>query len=361
MSESVHATPRHGGIVVNEVNRLGLTPDQILDVSVNVNPYGPCPTVAAAIRGARIDRYPDPTAAPARLSLANSLGVSPDRVVAGNGAVDILWSITRCLVRPGDRVLVVEPAFSEVRAAAAAVGGSCVSHTLHPDNDFAFDAPGLDRAIASSDPRLVYVATPANPTGKSIPIETLVDLAERHKEATFVVDLSFAAVSSTGGDIDVRASDRIVWVRSLTKEFALPGLRVGFGVMFEDLARRMEAQRPPWSINALAQAAAIACVTAEAELFVRETRDRWIADRARMDDALRKLALRPHRSDTVYSFVDLGPHVSATRFRARLLENHAVLVRDGSTFGLPHHIRLGARPKAEEGRLLEALAIELAR
>ncbi len=351
----------HGGMLHDELARLGLVPEDVLDVSVNVNPYGPCRPVIDAISSAPIARYPDPTATPARVALARWLDVPSDRVVVGNGAVDLLWSIARCLVRPRDAVLIVEPAFSELRNAATRTGARIVEHHLRPEDDFALDPNELDAALGLAKPRLAYVCTPANPTGVRTPIEPLARLASEHPGTTFLVDLSFSSLSAQHRDDVVHASDRVVWLRSLTKDFALAGLRVGFAVAPRELAASIESHRPPWSVNALAQAAAIAATTREAQAFVADTRGRLLEDRARLERELRGLGLRTHRSETIYTLVDLGPERRATALRDAMLARHAVLVRDATSFGLPHHVRLGARPPVQEARLLRALSKELAR
>lgn len=189
------AMPSHGGLLHDELVRFGLTPEDVLDASVNVNPYGPCRAVLDAIRAAPIDRYPDPTAAPARAAVARWLDVPSDRVVVGNGAVDILWSLARCLVHPGDAVLIVEPAFSELRRAAQRGGARIVEYRLSPEDGFAFDPAALDAVLRLERPTVAYVCTPGNPTGQSAPLEPLVRLASDHPRTTFVVDLSFSSLS----------------------------------------------------------------------------------------------------------------------------------------------------------------------
>jgi histidinol-phosphate/aromatic aminotransferase/cobyric acid decarboxylase-like protein len=355
------ATMMHGGLLEDELTRLGLRHEDVLDVSVNVNPYGSFPPVIAAIRAAAIERYPDPTAAPARAALARWLNLPREQVVVGNGAVELMWSLARCLVRPGDRVLVVEPAFSELRKAAKQAGAGIVEHRLQPEHDFQLDPAALDAQVEALQPRLVYLSTPANPTGKTTPIELLVRLADDHPETTFLVDLSFSSLSEGHRDDTVRASGRIVWLRSLTKDLALAGLRVGFAVAPAPIVERIEASRPPWSVNALAQAAVIAATSAEAQAFVAESRARLLADRALLELALGRLGLRTHASETLYTLVDLGPTLQATALRDVLLARHAVLVRDATSFGLPHHVRLCAQPSVQQSRLILALARELQR
>lgn len=349
----------HGGLIEDELTRLGLRHEDVLDVSVNVNPYGSSPAVIEAIRAASIERYPDPAATPARAALARWLDVPRERVVVGNGAVDLLWSLARCLVCPGEPVLVVEPAFSELRAAAAYAGARVVEHRLRPEDDFALAPAALEAALHALKPRLTYLCTPANPTGKTTQLELLVRLADEHPQTTFIVDLSFSSLSEEHRDDAVHASGRIVWLRSLTKDLALAGLRVGFAVAPPPIVTLIERSRPPWSVNALAQAAARAATTAEAQAFVAESRARLLGDRVELELALQRLGLRTHTSRTIYTLLDLGPARRASALRDALLTRHAVLLRDATSFGLPHHVRICARSGEPLARLLQALEREL--
>jgi histidinol-phosphate/aromatic aminotransferase/cobyric acid decarboxylase-like protein len=349
----------HGGLLHDELASLGLVDDDVLDVSVNVNPYGPSAAMRAAIAAAAIHRYPDPTASPARLALARSLDVDPARVVVGNGAVDLLWSLARAYLGAGDGFMVVEPAFSEMRTAARRAGARIVEHRTTPETDFDLDLDKLDAHLAEVRPRVLYLCTPSNPVGRCTPIDAIAALAERHADTLVVADLSFLSLSARHAELASARSDRVVWVRSLTKDHALAGVRVGFALASSVVAARLEAERPPWSVNAPAQAAVVAACTDEAQRFVGESREHLLADRARLVDALRALDLRVHPSETIYALVSLGSRMSATALRARMLARHRVLVRDATSFGLPHHVRLGARPTADLARLVSALRQEI--
>src|SRR5215208_1117276 len=112
-------TPRvHGGFSEPLAILSGVDPAQIADFSVNCNPYGPCPEVLDAVRSAPIERYPDPTAWRARECIARLLERKVQEIALGNGACELLWTLARVLVRPGTKLMVIEPTFSEFRAAA---------------------------------------------------------------------------------------------------------------------------------------------------------------------------------------------------------------------------------------------------
>jgi histidinol-phosphate/aromatic aminotransferase/cobyric acid decarboxylase-like protein len=351
--------PLHGGLLDDELAALGLRPDEVLDLSVNVNPYGPCPSLRRALAAARVDRYPDPRSTAARRAFAERAGVAFDRVALGNGAVDLMWTLARAVLSPGDRVLVVEPAFSEMRTAAARAGATVLEQRALPERDFAIDLGALDAAVGALAPRIVYACSPQNPAALCTPLVAFEELARRHPGSLFVIDLSFLSLSVRHAEHAEVRDPRVVWLRSLTKDHALAGLRVGAAMAPPEIVTALEQQRPPWSVNALAQAAVVAACTDEATRFVDESRARLLADREALDATLRAEGLRVHRSETIYSLVDVGPHFAATELRARLLTRHHILVRDATTFGLPHHVRIAARAAADRERLVLALRQEL--
>jgi histidinol-phosphate/aromatic aminotransferase/cobyric acid decarboxylase-like protein len=360
VTDCVSRAAAHGGLLHDELASLGLLDDEILDVSVNVNPYGPSAGMRGAIAGAAPHRYPDPTAAPVRHAIARWIDVDPARIVVGNGAVDLLWGLARSTLGSGDAVMIVEPAFSEMRNAATRRGARIVEHRLRPETDFSLDLGALHAHAAEARPRLLYVCSPSNPVGRFTPIEGIVDLAERHPETLVVADLSFLSLSAHRSEATKARCERVVWVRSLTKDHALAGLRVGFAVAPLDLARRLEDDRPPWAVNAPAQAAAIFACTADEQRFVSETRRRLLDDCARLTAAVRSIGLRAHPSDTIFALIDLGPRIDATELRARMLRRHRILVRDATSFGLPHHVRLAARAAEDTARVVRALREEIA-
>ncbi len=359
MADLPRATPSHGGLLDDELAALGLCADDVLDLSVNVNPYGPCPAVRRALAAARIDRYPDPFATVARRAFAGVAGVSEDRVVLGNGAVDIMWTLARAWLRPGDRVLIVEPAFSEMRVAATRAGATIAEYRTAPERDFAIDLAALDTAVKAFSPRIVYACSPQNPSGVCTPLAAFEELARGHSASLFVVDLSFLSLSTRHREQSEAREPRVVWLRSLTKDHALAGLRVGAAVAPAEVIHAIERERPPWSVNALAQAAVVATTSDEAARFVDESRVRLLSEREALTEELRGEGLEVHPSDTIYALAALPVNVAATALRGRLLARHGILVRDATTFGLPHHVRIAARAAVHRERFVAALRQEL--
>jgi histidinol-phosphate/aromatic aminotransferase/cobyric acid decarboxylase-like protein len=343
----------HGGALVRELARIGLRAEEVLDASVNVNPYGPSPRVVEAIRATRVERYPDPTAYPAREAIAAACRASPESVVVGNGAVDLLWTAARALLSPGEAALVVEPAFSEFAAAAAAAHGRVLAWRAREEDHFAVDLAAVSDLARSIEARLVYVCTPANPTGCPLDPRAIADFAGAHGGRFVVLDESFLALSDHADAESWPMPDNVIRVRSMTKDHALPGVRVGYLLAEARIAARIESARPPWTTSAFAQAAAAAAV-AEKE-FVAASRLRVLGDRRRLSAALCAMGFSPCPSSTLFLLVPVG---SGTHTRARLLERHGVLVRDCSSFGLPGYVRVCAQPAIREPRLLAAFGEE---
>lgn len=340
----------HGGPDLEELRAAGLAAEALLDFSVNVNPYGPTQLMRDAIRNAAIERYPDPTATLARRALALVWDVDPATVVLGAGAAELLWALVRATVRAGEPVVIVEPTFSEARAAAEAVGA--VVHEIRATEAESFrHEPGrLVQTVNERHARLVYLCAPNNPTGLGWPITEIAAVIRACPDALFVVDQSFLSLSERHEDAAVSLPDNAVRVRSLTKDHAIPGTRVGAVIATRALAMTLERLRPAWSTGAATQAAAIAAAGEQA--FVAESRALLLADRAALSAGLASLGLVPLPSSTVFLLVHVG---AARDLRARLLERHAVLVRDCSSFGLPQHLRLAARGSGDRERLLAAL------
>jgi histidinol-phosphate/aromatic aminotransferase/cobyric acid decarboxylase-like protein len=354
MSSSPEARA-HGGLLDRELAALGLRASDVLDVSVNVNPYGPCPAVVQAIRAAPLDRYPDPTAWAAREAIGRGIGESAERVVLGNGAVDLLWTLARAFIAPGRAAVVVEPAFSEFAAAVTAAGGRVVPVRARPEDGFAVDLAAVERAARVSEAALVYLCTPANPTGVAVDPGAVARAAAASPSSLAVVDESFLALSDRAADERAPMPPNVVRVRSMTKTHALPGVRLGYAVAREDVAARLERARPPWTTSAIAQAAARAAIAESA--FVESSRERVLADRVRLSARLRELGFAPRASSTLYFLL---PVCDASGLRARLLARHRVLVRDATSFGLPGFVRVCATPERDDDRLLTALLAEAA-
>lgn len=344
----------HGGIDGAELAALGVAATRVVDFSVNTNPYGPCPAVRDAIAAATIERYPDPTARRARAAIAAMAGAAVDEIALGNGAAELLWTLARVLVRRGTKVLMVEPTFCELRAAAATAGAHISEWRAAPARGFAIDLDAIAARARVEQPAVVYLCTPNTPTGAGLPARAVARWADANPQCHVVLDQSFLSLSDRFADADIAMPPNVIRIRSLTKDHAIPGVRVGYLIASRGLVARIEQQRPAWMTSAMAQAAAI--VACDEQAFVDESRRQILADRDRLAYALAGLGLPVIPSTAGFFLVRTG---QAAELRHRLLARHHILVRDCASFGLPDYIRLASRPRPDRARLLRALAEEM--
>jgi histidinol-phosphate/aromatic aminotransferase/cobyric acid decarboxylase-like protein len=355
-SDAAIAPRTHGGLIDRELSELGLSPEDIVDFSVNVNPYGPCPAVLSAIRAAPLSRYPDPTARRAREALGRALRLDAGALVIGNGAADLLWTLARLLVHPGSTALVMEPTFSEFRAAVRTAHGRVVEWRASERDGFAVDLGTVERLLSLEDARAVYLCAPNNPTGVATGASDIAALAEAKPRVTFVLDQAYLSLSERFTDEGTMMPNNVVCVRSLTKDHALPGVRVAYLIASPEMAEQIEASRPPWTTSALSEAALVAALGERG--FVDESRAKLLADRERLVRALVGIGLDPLPSTTTFFLLKVP---NSARLRSLLLSRHRILLRDCTSFGLEGFVRIAARPLPDAERLVAALAQELPR
>jgi histidinol-phosphate aminotransferase len=344
----------HGGVSMDELAAIGIDLRETVDFSASINPYGPCPAVLHAVRACPIDRYPDPTAAGLRRALGGAHGIAPHRIVVGNGAADLLWTLAQLLIKPGATVVISEPTFAEFRSAALAAKANVVESRASAKRAFAPDLDALEALALARDAAVIYLASPNTPVGTRVRVERVGELAERLPQATVVLDQAFVSLSDHPADEKVAVPDNVVRVRSLTKDHALAGLRLGYVLASADLAGRLEARRAPWMTNALAEAAGIAAM--RANLFVEESRAQLRIDRDELAMALTEIGLVPFPST---SYFLTFPVPDSGALRRRLLAK-GILIRDCTSFGMPGFVRVAARARPDRERLLQGLREELA-
>lgn len=347
----------HGGLNEAELEALGGAPEgspgrDWVDFSVNLNPYGPPESVVRAVREAPFRDYPDSAAYLLRRELGEHAGVDPDRIVFGNGAADLMWTLARTVCGPETPVAIVEPTFAEFGAAIEACRSPRLMWRTHADEGFDLQVEGLSRMVEREGVKVLYVCNPNNPTGTHRGTDTLRELAERHPRVLIVLDDAFLLLSEHHADIDVELPRNVVRMRSLTKEYSMAGVRAGYLIADPMLARRIEGARASWSSSVFAQVATRAAL-GEGD-WVRECRERLLGDRRRLVEALAELGWRALPTTTAFFLVRVR---NAAEWRRRLLP-HGVIVRDCASFGLPGFVRIGTQTWPECERLIAAVAAE---
>jgi histidinol-phosphate/aromatic aminotransferase/cobyric acid decarboxylase-like protein len=311
--------------------------------------------VLEAARAAALDVYPDASPHVERTAWAEALGCTRDHVAVGHGAADLFWAIARAVISARTRVVIAEPTFSEFRVAALAAGAQVERVSAFSVDEARLDVASLART--SRGAAALYLCSPNNPTGEHVPLAAVRTLAALLPETLIVLDQSFLALSDHADELgDVLGQhvlpDNVLRVRSLTKEFACPGLRVGLCVGAPALIRRVEAMRPTWATSSPALAAIAAAAREHA--FVGASWLRLRADREAVAALLRARGFAPRASDTCYQLVSLQgeAHVFCER-----LQHQGVQLRDCTSFGLPRFVRIAALPELSRARLSHALDV----
>jgi histidinol-phosphate aminotransferase len=322
----------------------------VLDFSANVNPFGPSPRVWGALGAVPLARHPDPRATPLRRFLAVLHDVDPARILVGNGSVELIYNLAVAFLRPGDRALVVEPTFGEYAAAAAIMGAELVRLRTRPEEGFALDLDRLAKLAQAAQPRLLFLCNPNNPTGTYLPRDLVEHLLRALPATLIVLDEAFVRFVPDAWPAQALAAPNLLVLRSLTKDYALTGLRAGYARGPREVIAALEKVQPPWSVNALAQAATIAALQDEAHLqgalaALAAAKEIFVRD-------LAAIGMAPLPSRTHFFLLHVG---DAAGWKQRLLEQN-MLVRDCASFGLPEYIRVAVRHPRENARLVAALA-----
>jgi len=344
---------RHGGLDPGELRALGLDPRSVLDFSASVNPLGPPPGLWRALRTIDLAAYPDRACLELTEALAGRTGVAPERVLCGNGSTELLHLLARAFVRSGDGVAILAPAFGEYEAAARLAGGGVSLVWARAEDGFRWDLSEALRAIERAQPALVFVAVPNNPTGVALTEDDLARLADAfpQRSGLLVVDEAYRAFARRPtGPRPLLDRENVVLVRSMTKDYGLAGLRVGYLLAAAPVVEQVRAMQPAWSVSALAQAGGLFALRCEGHVArARQTVER---SKAYLVRELRRLSLDPLDSEANFLLVEVG---DAAALRLRLLRA-GVAVRDCASFGLPRHIRIGVRRIGECRRLVAALS-----
>lgn len=340
----------HGALDFAELERLGLAPDSVCDFSVNGNPYGPSPSVQAALAQVPYDRYPDREALALRRVLAAQLAVSMEEILVGNGSSELVWLTALAFVQPGDAVLLLGPTFGEYTRAALLMGAVLHQYTALPETGFQFNTADIPAALARWQPRLVFVCTPNNPTGTLIPPAELTAWAAQCPATLFLVDEAYLTFATAAPSVIPQRPPNMLVLRSMTKAYALAGLRLGYAVGDPDVLTLLRQAQPPWSVNALAQAAGIAALQDTAHLT--DCLARIASATTTLRAGLQALGGTPCASSTHFFLLPVDDGAAC---RQALLR-HGLLVRDCASFGLPSYIRLAARRPEDNARLLATLA-----
>jgi threonine-phosphate decarboxylase len=323
---------------------------EILDFSASINPLGPPPLEDLVLRELEnIGHYPDNRYRQFKHAAARFVGVEPENIVPGNGSSELIRLFAEMTLEEGAKAVVPSPTFGEYETQSRLFGAEIERVKMDPEGRPTFGDLGEARAA--------FLCNPNNPTGILLPGREVESLARRceSSETFLLVDEAFIELSDPRESVARLAPEMeyLFVMRSLTKSFGVPGLRLGFGVASPAFAKIMDRARIPWSIGSVAAAAGAFLLEQDGHLEISRALIRrelaWLAE------ALKGLGLRPLESSANFILVDVKPSGLSSDEMAKRMEAKGALVRDCRSFGLDGYIRVAVRTRRENERLVSAL------
>lgn len=289
-----------------------------------------------------ITRYPEQEARSLKMQLANQLAVDASSIAIGNGSTELIYLLAMAFGR--SKSLIVIPTFSEYKAA-------CISqnHTL-----IYCQTEEMESAIINEQPSLVWICRPNNPDGSVYSITKLEKLVSQNSDTLFVIDQSYAdfTVEESIPTNWLAIYPNVVLLHSLTKRFAIPGLRLGYCLANDTIIQKMDRHQIPWSVNTLAIAAGKFLLESNTRLPLSE----WLKERDRLMQSIDEIAsLQSVNTSTPFFLVKLNLGKAAT-LKSFLIEKE-ILVRDATSFeGLNgEYIRINTLSPEQNNLLVTAL------
>ena len=356
--------PVHGGIKEAELRALGLRMEDCLDFSASVSPLGPPDGVEEAIAAVDLAAYPDPHCLALTEAIAahhTADGVTTDSVIVGNGSTEIIHLLTRACLGQGAATnaaaLLLTPTYGEYDGAVRIASGQVLTLTAtRRCSSFSWDTSIAAEMIVRERPALTFVCNPNNPTGALMSRVDLAALADSVAAigGLLVVDEAYINLSDWHAEanvVDIAAQHgSVVALRSMTKDYALTALRLGYAIAAPPVIARLQTLQPDWSVNGLAQAAGMVALADDG--YLERARQAVAASRDCVVERLEALGIRCYPTAANFVLAQVG---DAAALRDQLARQ-GLFVRDCTSFGLPDCIRIGLRPVADCIRLTDAIA-----
>jgi threonine-phosphate decarboxylase len=347
----------HGGNIFTVARTLGVAAEQILDFSASINPLGMSSLVRKSLICSldKLVHYPDSSHKELKQALARHHALSPSNFTIANGSTELIYNLPAML--HGKKALIISPSFSEYVRALGQHHWEAEHFILSPENNFAIDTDKLERALGGGIDAL-FVCNPGNPNGTLYPqrvIEKIYSLC-LDAGAFLVLDEAFMDFcEEASAKRMIVHSDNAIVLRSMTKFFGIPGLRLGYAICNSTLAERLDSMGGPWSVNTMALAAGVAALqdvqhNQESLEFIRQER------RVLFESLGCFPQLRLYPSNANYLLIEIKEGITSRELKERLLPQR-ILIRDCASFmGLSgKFFRIAIRTSDENKRLLESI------
>lgn len=328
----------------------GLDPSRIAKLASNENPFGASPLGMAAAEHAIASAhlYPDGGCHELRQKIAEVRGISPESIIVGNGSNEIIELLGHAFLRPGDEVVMGDQAFIVYKLVAKLFGANPVEV---PMLEFCHDVDAMLSAVTERT-RLLFVASPNNPTGIANAEADLIRLAESLPEhVIFCLDEAYAEYLESAPDLRamISAGHKVVCMRTFSKIYGLGGLRIGYAYGDPELIGLLQRVRQPFNVNSVAQAAATAAL--EDDSFLEMCRRENSAGRQVLCVGLAALGFETYGGSANFVLSNVGNG----ELVFELLQRVGIIVRPLAPYGMPEFVRITIGTTEENFSLLKAL------
>lgn len=351
----------HGGNLERAMEKYGISSEKIIDFSANINPLGFSSKAGEAIikNLDRLSHYPDPECKEAKKEISGYFKIDYENIILGNGSTELIHLIVQAL-KP-KKVLIPVPTFCEYERALNNNDVSINFYKLKEKQEFLLSMDEIIPQLTGID--LVFLCNPNNPTGTFLPKKEMLTLIKevQKRKIFLVLDEAFIDLYEEESLIkEVKNYDYLIILRSLTKFYGLPGLRIGFGVCSSKLIKEIEIQKISWSVNCLAQIAVREIL--RDEKFISKSKFFLLEEKEFFYQELSNIrGWKVHKPSANFIFIKLLGNISSEGLTDQLAKK-GILIRDCSNFrGLEKgkFIRLAVRTRKENIKLLKELKLIL--
>ena len=334
--------------------------NNILDYSSNINPLG-VPQKFIDIAKENFDKlvnYPDPYYIELRKKIAEFNSLNIDNVIVGNGATEILFLYIRAL-KP-KKVLILAPCFAEYERALKSVSAKIEYFELRESDNFYPNIINLKKEIENNNYDLLLFCNPNNPTGQFIKLEDIKEIIEtcENKNTKIFIDEAFIEFIENWKEktVSLLKNKNVFIMRAFTKFFAIPGLRLGYGLGFdEDILKKMWEEKEPWTVNTFANLAGL--IMLDDKEYIEKS-EKWILEEKKfMYKELSEFQyIKAYKTECNFILIKIY-NTSSASLRDKMIEKN-ILIRDASNFKFLdyHFVRLAIKDRKSNLKMMETLA-----
>lgn len=330
---------------------------ELLDYSSNINPLGVPESFKKAIieNFDILEKYPDPDYVELRENIGRYNKVDVKNIIAGNGATEILFLYMKAM-KP-KKTLIISPSFAEYKRALESVGSEIIHYPLLEENNYNLDIESFLKEVPKCD--LVVICNPNNPTGSFISLENIKKINDVLSEKGIKLFIDEAFIEFIRGWEDMTSvlleNKNIFVMRALTKFFAVPGVRLGYGITYdEEIMKKMEKYKEPWSVNSFADIAGKIMLWDKEYI---EATENWIEEEKKWfyEESCKIENIKTFKTNVNFILVKLLKKNSSV-VRDEMIEK-GVVVRDASNFMFlnEQYIRLAIKNRENNIKVLQAL------